>query len=59
MSFNGQKASAIKSQEVYDFIESAVNHEYLYSDWVVKEYLNTYFEWVQNSKLNKFHGLEN
>ena len=59
MSFNGQKASAIKSQEVYDFIESAVNHKYLYSDWVVKEYLNTYFEWVQKSKLNEFHGLEN
>ena len=58
MTFNGQKASAIKSQEVYDFIESAVNHKYLYNDWVVKEYLNNYFEWIQESRLNNFHGLE-
>ena len=58
MSFNGQKASAIKSQKVYDFIESAGNHKYLYNDWVVKEYLNTYFEWIKESRLNNFHGLE-
>jgi hypothetical protein len=25
---------------------------------VVKEYLNTYFEWIQESRLNNFHGLE-
>ena len=58
MSFNGKKASAIKSHEVFEFIESAVDAKYLYSDWVVKAYLKTYFEWVQASNLNNFHGLK-
>ena len=58
MHSNLQKASAIKSKEVYDFIDNAVKSEYLYSNWIVKEYLNTYFEWIQSSRLNNFHGLK-
>ena len=58
MHSNLQKASAIKSKEVYDFIDNAVKSEYLYSNWIVKEYLNTYFEWIQSSRLNDFHGLK-
>ena len=58
MHSNLQKASAIKSQELYDFIDNAVKSDYLYSNWIVKEYLNTYFEWIQSSRLNDFHGLK-
>jgi hypothetical protein len=53
-----KSARPIPNSEVIEFIEKNITSQYLYSDHIVKTFLNTYFAWIQESKLNKLHGLK-
>lgn len=56
---NGKSARPIPDKKVIDFINSAVDPTYLYHETILPDFLNAYFKWIQSSKLNKLHGLEN
>ena len=56
--FNGKAAGPVPNSEVFDFVNKSVKGEYLYDDKIVTEFLNTYYEWIRSSKMNKLNGLE-
>ena len=55
--FDGRAARPIPNSEVVNFINTTVNASFLYNDTIVPEFVNTYYEWIQQSKLNQFNGL--
>ena len=57
MKFNGKKARPIPDSKVVEFINSKVNSKYLYDDNIVPKFINKYYKWIQQSKLNNLHGL--
>ena len=57
--FNGRAARPIPNSEVVNFINETVDSSFLYDDNVVPKFVNTYYNWIQQSKLNRLHGLEN
>ena len=57
MNFNGVRSRPIPNSEAFEFVKKSINPKYLYDMKVVHNFLNTYYEWIQTSKLNKLHGL--
>ena len=56
--FDGRRARPVPYSQVVDFINQEVNAKYLYDDDIVPKFINTYYNWIQSSKLNKFNGLD-
>ena len=56
--FNGRRARPIPYSEIVNFIDNTVDAKYLYDDGIVPKFVNTYYNWIQQSKLNKLHGLD-
>ena len=56
-SFDGKRSRPIPNMEVFEFIKNSISPDYLYDDKIINNFLNTYYERVQSSKLNKLHGL--
>jgi len=54
----GRRARPIPDLEIIDFINHKIDAKYLYSETVLPTFVNEYYDWIQSSKLNKFHGLE-
>lgn len=55
---NGKGARPATDKTVIDFINKSVSAKYLYDEELLPKFLKTYFEWIQNSKLNNLRGLE-
>ena len=56
--FNGRSARPIPNSEIVNFINDKVNAKYLYDDDILPKFVNSYYNWIQQSKLNKLSGLE-
>jgi len=56
--YDGRASRPIPNSEVIRAVNEAVCSDYLYDDTLLEKFLNVFFTWVQNSNLNKLHGLE-
>ena len=54
----GRNSRPIASKEVVDVVNGLVNPKYLYSETILPKFVDTYYKWVQGSKLNKLHNLD-
>jgi hypothetical protein len=54
----GRRSRPIPNSEVINFVNDAVHPRHLYNETVLPEFVNSYYEWVQTSKLNQLHGIE-
>ena len=55
---NGRRARPIPDSTVVDFINNTVDAKYLYDEDIVPKFINRYYEWIQESKLNSLSGLD-
>ena len=55
--FDGRGARPIANSTIINFINDSLKFDYLYDDKILPTFLDTYYEWIQKSKLNEFHGL--
>ena len=56
-SFDGRGARPVANSKVIIFLNQSLKSDYLYDDKILPNFLNTYYEWLQQSKINNFHGL--
>jgi hypothetical protein len=56
--FDGRRSRPIPNLEAFEFVKKSINPKFLYDKNIVNNFLNTYYEWIQSSKLNKLHGLD-
>ena len=54
----GRRSRPIPNSEIIDFVNYSVHPKYLYSESVLPDFVERYYDWIQSSKLNKLHGLE-
>ena len=54
----GRQARPIPVTEVIDVVNGLVSPKYLYDEDVLPKFIDTYYSWVQSSKLNKLHNLD-
>ena len=55
---NGRNSRPIPDKEVVDFLNKSVSPKYLYDENITPKFVNRYYEWIQQSKLNKLHNLD-
>jgi len=55
---NGRNSRPIPDKEVIDFLNKSVSPKYLYDENITTKFVKRYYEWVQQSKLNKLHNLD-
>jgi len=54
----GKNSRPIASKEVIDFVNSSVSPKYLYDENILPQFVDTYYNWIQDSKLNKLHNID-
>ena len=55
---NGRNSRPIPDKEVINFLNKSISPKYLYDENILTKFLNTYYDWLKSSKLNKLNGLE-
>jgi len=56
--FDGRKSRPIPDAKVFDFISGHIHSGWLYNKTIISDFLDTYYAWLQTSRLNTVHGLD-
>src|SRR3990172_2137933 len=54
----GRNSRPIPDYNIIKFIQEKTSSHYLYDDKIVPTFIQEYYNWIQQSKLNKLYGLE-
>ncbi len=54
----GRNSRPIPYSEIINFVNNAVNPKYLYDETINTKFVERYYEWIQQSKLNNLIGLD-
>jgi hypothetical protein len=54
----GRNSRPIPDSEVINFVNAAVSPKYLYDETIKDRFVERYYDWVQQSKLNTLSGLD-